>query len=939
MTAAPTPSETTASPETSTAGKSAKAGPDLSQANARARRWRRALAAELGYDPGASLDEPRRMLALLRVFGATKRLADLCMKYPRAAAVALMEGPGPVLVEAARDLSDLDGGIGGGEALYGALAPIKARADIAVGIAEIQGGFSAADAAAARADLAERLIECALAWLLRGAVNRGELAIEADDGVAKGVFALAGGDAAHEDLTPNGPLELVVVYDPDAMALSKDSAVKRMAERAFVRIGAELRETFEGKSGDHAIFTLRTPLGDGVNGQGFVESKARLTADAENPENTRITNWLATTRLIGGDRTAGGAFLESIEAIVWPTDRPISTATDVNQNSDDPRAPFQAVANTLRRTLGAQRPIFRTASTRETLEMAGTSGILSQGLAARLAAGLNLAAGIVSRAQMIHGGLVLGPTSPDERTALATLLRFNDADTLDVVLKGAHADAANAATHLAEGPHADFLPYRNPTANADIDDDDDGEKLQDLGFLSGAELTQDVDAWAALCGDAEAKRFAEIAPGLLTAFGETQYPDDAARLFDQFVRTLNERDTPLKDIAENDKLQNAITNAFGMFGAAVEPLTQDGALCEQLIDDRGDETPTTGGEFVNRYPIPKDASLEQTKAWRTQNIARVALFAAGGDMCFNAAADALAAIQETTIASAFQAVAAEKKAEGLTLFTYDGAARGVPGYGAPIGFVSEEDNPFAEDAARAVVDALSGLGEGPFVFSPDVSHRPGGAGGALAPTVKQFKSYIQSEAVASDTMLLARGRVVAGPDKMTTKAIRTAVSNPRRADVLFRDLDRARTQRIRRDRSDSLWDFDWIEGGIQDTNLIISTLIYRHAAAQPAVQTADAAEALDLLTRAGLISAEVSGTLKASLSFWTRLAVLRAFSGWAGPKRDPVRKRFATLIARSAEVEHFAAVHPLMRGYADEVSRLYAQLVLGRPSLGLVANV
>ncbi|MEZ5919867.1 MAG: hypothetical protein R3C60_00805 [Parvularculaceae bacterium] len=50
---------------------------DPTRAAAGAQRWRRALSESLGQDPGASLDEPRRMLAMLKVFGSTCRLADL----------------------------------------------------------------------------------------------------------------------------------------------------------------------------------------------------------------------------------------------------------------------------------------------------------------------------------------------------------------------------------------------------------------------------------------------------------------------------------------------------------------------------------------------------------------------------------------------------------------------------------------------------------------------------------------------------------------------------------------------------------------------------------------------------------------------------------------------------------------------------------------------
>jgi glutamine synthetase adenylyltransferase len=256
--------------------------------------------------------------------------------------------------------------------------------------------------------------------------------------------------------------------------------------------------------------------------------------------------------------------------------------------------------------------------------------------------------------------------------------------------------------------------------------------------------------------------------------------------------------------------------------------------------------------------------------------------------------------------------------------------------------IASNGEPEAREAfARTFMDALDELGDGFFAIAPDVSHRPGGVAGGLAPDVAAFKSYVQSEAVAYDQILLARARVIAGTEKAQTAAsaaLRTAVAQPRRMEILFRDLDRARAQRLRRDKSASEWDFDQTEGGLHDVELIISTLIYRNAAAQPGIQDADVYSALDILARAGALPANVAETLKAARAFWTRLAAARALARWSDPHREPVRSRFAALLARAAQVEKFAQVRPIMRGYADEVGRLYAQLVLGRPALSLVAS-
>ena len=115
-------------------------------------------------------------------------------------------------------------------------------------------------------------------------------------------------------------------------------------------------------------------------------------------------------------------------------------------------------------------------------------------------------------------------------------------------------------------------------------------------------------------------------------------------------------------------------------------------------------------------------------------------------------------------------------------------------------------------------------------------------------------------------------------------------------------------------------------------------MIYRHAAAQPGVQEGGVNPALDILVRCGAVPPSVAETLKSARAFWMRLATARSLAQWSDPQREPVRARFASLLARAAQVEEFSQVRPIMRGYADEVGRLYSQLVLGRPALSLVSN-
>ncbi len=920
---------------------------DPTRAPAALERWRRAVAEALGGDPGAPLDQPDRRLLMLRVFGATRRLGELCMTHPDAAATALIEGASPVLAEAARDLTALDRGVGGPDALHAALAPLKNRVDVAIAIAELSGQWSVAAATAARVDFAERMVETGLRWLVRAAVKRGELSVEDPDNFLRGVFAVAGGDFAHEDLSPYGPLDFVIMYDEKTFA----GPAARGADRIFVRIGAEIREAFEGKPGEYPLYALRTPLGSGVGGAGYADSISRVKATAAGPQADALKMWLGAARVVAGDRTAGGVFLEDIEQLVW-SDNPVAMEalrSFVAKTDNDPRGPFRRVAGLCRLAIGGLRPVFRAASAREIFDTAARSRTLAKDAARRLTAGDELAHIFVSRLQMIKGAAATSVERDDEKSALALLCGYCEYDDLASALNGARIDAANTLRRLAAGPQQEISLYRS----AGSETDGDADKLEDLGFLNGVSLSAAVDTWARRAEGCESeKRFSAFAPGLLTAFGETQHPNDAVKLFDQLLSTADKKHDVFSLVAEGAPGRDGLVDAFGSFGAAVEPLTATAQIAETFFEMAGAETPQTGKEWLSRFTPPpakgKDA-LAEISSWRRELMARVAYNAATGATSFDAAVEAFEDIHVRTLINVFDIVresapSEEKTASGkiaLHLFESDGPH--LPGAATHLGFIASDSVGDAGDAfARRYLQALSDLGEGIFEITPDATHRPSGVAGPIAAEISAFKSYVQSEAVAHEQIMLARGRVInAGSPKvaeLAKDALRSAVAGARRADILFRDLDRARAQRMRRERAASDWDIDRLEGGRADVELVISTLIYKHASAHPFVQDTNPAEALEAMARSGLISEEASQSLASARAFWARLQLVRSLSGWSDPVRAPVRRRFGGMIARAAGVQKFEQVRPMMRGYADEVTRSYAQIVLGRPAFNIASN-
>ena len=906
-------------------------------------RWRRAVSKSIGHDPGAVLDQADNSLLMFRVFAHAPHLAELCMTHAGASATTLIDGPSTILAQAARDLASLDRGVGGPDALHTALAPLKNRADIAINLAELSGAWAGAHATAARVDFTERLIETALQWLVRSAVRRGELSIPDAENFMGGIFAVGGGDFAHEDLPPFGPLDLILVYDSNLLKQQTASG----AERVFVRIGAEFRDVFEGKPGEQSLFGLHTPLGSGVGGAGFAASIDQILSTASGPQSDELKSWLATARIVAGDRIAGGAFLEGVEGLVWDNERVLAPKTSEQKSSrtqSDPRSVYRHLAALCRLTAGASRPLFRTASAREVFETVAESGGMAPDAGRRLCAGDELAHLVVSRLQMIRGGAFVDPQNEDEQRALSALCGYNSYEDLTNVLRGAEIDARNTLGRLENGAFHELAIYRQDGVEGA-----DADKLEDLGFLNGESLSQSVDGWAARANLASNDaRFSSLAPGLLTAFGQTQFPNEAVRLFDQMIETAGGEVDVFANVKQESLARDGVVAAFGCFGRTIAPLTKTEAGVEQICNPQAEDAPRTGGRWLKRYAPPNadSCSIEEAAQWRARSLARIAYFAGAGTIDFNETGDLINTIGVRSLQLCFDIAKRtgspeiKKAAQKIALHFYDRVGLLAPGDTVHLGFIAKEAvGEDGEAFARHFLNQLDKFGEAGAPILPDTLHRPGGVTGVLVPTAKVFETYVVSEAIAHQQVEFARARVIAGTPKaqeVAAEVLRSAFSAGRRADMLFRDLDRARSQRMHRERASSDWDIDRLEGGRNDVELVISALIYRYACMQPGVYDGDVGAALELMARAGLISEETAGSLLSARQFWARLQTVRALANWSDPVKSPVRKRFGDMIARAAGVDRFEQVRPLMVGYADEVAQHYAHFIVGRPPLSVV---
>jgi len=967
------------------------APPDPKQARQALLRWRTALAQTSVKDPGNALDRPDRELTLLKIFGETHRLADLCTAYPATVYHTMIDGSGSVMASVSRDLTSLNVGRGGADTLHHALSSIKERADIAIAIAEISETWSIEKASAVRCDFAERICETVLNWLIRAAHRRGEFQLSDDISdsheVVPGIFIVAGGDFAHQDLLPLGVIEIVALYDPDynakvsghgsnASNSAKPNSTNRINERALVRIGAELREAIEGPPGGYPLYHLHTPFGSKLNGSGLVETTNVIAKRLAAPQSEELCSWLATARIVAGDRVAGGNFFEKNDAKIWGdhsllTDQMIE---DLRVSHTNPVDIYRAIAKLCRLTIGRTRPSLRTATSHQVIESAGDARLIARIQADRLLSGNALARNFDNYYQIISGSVtpsvenIQSENNLDYHDQIAALNGFMDFSLFRKVHEAAKLDAQNSLELLISGPYQSFRRYRDEKLNDDIETDD-FHVLQNLGFQDGAYIAKIIDGWLEKnqegngCG--EIGRVSEFAPGLLTDFGQTQYPMQAIKLFDALMKDEVSAKDRLAELNDNDQARQGLLDALGCFPKMMVPLVEHSFQLKDFyeagdphdieLDDENKNGDQSGVDLIPlaqtelEYGMPCKEAMILIGNWRDLSISQIAFMLASRKLEFSKAAILLYSIQRQVLIAIYEILRCGpyqsefKKIDQLVLLHNPEEWDKIAGDKVAIAFVLASKKPndelkkTAKNFVTDYIHLLENMKSSLFKITVDVSRRPLSGQDITACDLVQWSDYIQSHATSQDQVSFAHTHILTGSKIAQNKArdlLRTAFSNSHKFSMIVRDIKRQKTQHYMRnaqmDYSISPWDFSCHEGGYKDIELIVRLLIHKFSAQHPALQDTTIEAALHYMAEANLINAKIVESLIKARQFWMSMNVIKYFSGISTPEETPIRTRMADLFAEAAQVDHFDMIEPLMCGFRYTGTKLYSQILLGQ---------
>ena len=948
------------------------------EAVARFDQWRRRAGTIQADAMMHIMADPLLRSALHKTFAHADYLAKCCLAHPDAAIEALLGEPAKVLSEVARDLRALDRATGPTSSLSSAVKPLKERAIVAIGLADLCEKWPQEKIGASLSDLAERILDAGLSWFTRLAYRHGEFTSQEELAPIPlpGMFILGSGDLAADEPSFCGPLEIALIYDPDILKKQGIGA----SERAFVRIAGEMADAFGALNKDGTIFELHH--------YGFVMAKQvkatdqsvlALTVPDLNKQlvqkaDPRDRAWFATARVVAGDRTAGGEFVEKIGRKLWKkgfsADDIRSAITPPGAQDTDPVLGFSQAHARLVRTcqlaLGQQHEEFRRAPGRTVFETAARIGALDELAAKRLGSNYQFNMMARNRLQLRRGQALTKPETESDIVAQALLCDYTEPELFEGVLKGAVSEADQHWLNITSDRDNHGFDILGGSAAEGASSDaatKDAGRLEEIGFGDGRDIASTVDQWLkgnyAGTSSEPKQRLSQLAPGLLTEFAATQDPDQAIANFDRLLTHLPSEEKPFDRLREEPELANSVIDILGNTSQLGRLIASNAELIREIFAETVD-MPATAQEWLAKYPMPRRHGPEQQvfdtlNEWLWENRGRLCLAWIKGALALEQTGEILSGLADAVLCEVYDVCFASVKEKEKSIGNnFAAIAMGQYGGGwiamdTPLEIVfvynpktKEGADPEAvrqfTELAASITEQLTkprpipDFGDLP-LFEVDLRRRPGGTSGEMASSVGVYANYYIGEASARDQLALMRARVVCGAEKLTVRiedAISDIVTRPRQANQVMRDIDRARSKEVRLDRSESIWEIQRIPGGLGDLDLIAQCLQLMHGPEHPYVFTTDIREAVAALGRAGCLESTIGSELSESLAYWQRLRAIQAFTGVYDPTSERPRKRLANLLARAAGVSDYSAVEPLIRGHAERTVAHYNALILGQ---------
>jgi glutamate-ammonia-ligase adenylyltransferase len=884
----------------------------------------------------AILAEPEALALLEAVFGCSPYLTNSLVS-DLAFSCSLFElGPQRVMKDVLQSVTGARACIPataeGTTELAGIMRRAKARASLAIALADISGLWHLQQITGALSDLAEASISAASAHLLKLAASQGALILEDLENPehGSGLVILGMGKLGGRELNYSSDVDLIILYDPERLKTENPEGL----QNHFVRFARGLVKLLEERTADGYVF--RTDLR--LRPDPGATPLAISVLAAENYYESIGQNWeraaMIKARPVAGDRQAGAAFLKWLTPFIWRKNLDFAAIEDIHSIKRQINAhrggeaisvaghnvklgrggirEIEFFAQTQQLIWGGRMPELRPAPSELGLQALARCGQIEQAVCDDMIAAYRYLRRVEHRLQMIDDEQTHSlPEDIEGVAALASFLGYPDSDSFAGELTG---HLKNVERHYAalfeDAPSlgADDTDSGNLVFTGGDSDPETIKTIERLGFAQADVVDTTVRGWHhgryRCMRSARARELlTELFPVLLKSIALTPDPDATFLKFDEFLSGLPSGVQLFSMFYSNPGLLDLVAEIMGGAPRLAEHLSRRPQVLESVLSAGFFDSPPSKDEMADELEriLQRSDNLEDvlvaTRRWANDRRFQVGVLSLLMKLDQSGSASALSDIADISITALLARVEQEMAAQhgrikgstlGVLAMGKLGSRDMTPESDLDLVFVYDvepdqaaSDGPkplspghyFARLSQRLINAITAQTSEGD-LYEVDMRLRPSGTAGPIASSLESFKQYNDDDAWTWEQMALTRCRIISAADALEEKIstlIKATLTRKRDPESLLGDIADMRKRMLQTHLTDFIWDVKHIRGGLVDVEFIAQYLQLRHAHDHPDVLARDSAEALQKLAGKGLLDAQACADLTQALTLWKGL--------------------------------------------------------------------
>ena len=835
-------------------------------------------------------------------------------------------------------------------------------------------------------DMADHAVRLAVSHLLLDRVRRDELELPDEDSPGGsrrwGYFALAMGKHGSRELNYSSDIDLVVLYDPEAVRYTGSRSLRD----CFVRVTRDLARILQARTGDGYVFRTDLRLRPDAS-----STPPAIEVDfALNYYNTFGRTWeraaLIKARPVGGDLAAGRDFLSRLSPFVWDEGLDFTSVEEIRSMSQQihdfhGHGTVTAAGHDVKLGRGGIREIeffvhmhqlaygsrnrkLRGAGLLSMLETLEEENHILPREAATLRDGYLLLRRVEHRLQMINDDQTQKlPQAADGLEHVAAFMGLASADELSSIVE-------RVATEVHDLYRTRFnVPESEQDITASILEGPEGsqdaiEQLEAAGFARALTAVEIFRGWAEGRYDSTSSERArtiirEILHEIIAALGRTPDPDRALARMDKFLDTLPEDVSFFSMLRANTWLLNLIAVVMGSAPRIADTLGAHPRLLKAVLDPAfflplpgRDFLATELGEQLEEAADEEDRGA-RVAAWADDRRFQVGVQTLQNLVTVDEASASLSHIAEVAIDVLLrETLASLRKPHGEV----PGSACAVVAMGKlgalEMTFESDLDLLFVVDvedetatstgpkpldarryyarAAQRLIAALQVRSAAGKLYEVDMRLRPSGESGPLATTLRAFREYHDGAAWTWEHMSLTRARVVAGDaDAMATveAEIKGVLTRPRDPDQLLQDVSEMRQRIAAEYPSAEPFELKYVRGGLVDLEFVAQYLQLLHANQHPQALAGGTIACFQALAAVEVLDAGEASFLADAVRMQRSIQALLRLA-WS--RSDAVRSAPEALrskLANALECDDFDELESKLRSTQEQVYHAFRRHV------------